>query len=900
MSGAHGQGRPTPHSPQPISSPTLNRSAQRVEFSSDSTEAHRSQLARLLAWPRWSLVSHVVAFLGIIASLWQLQAPLQIALLVTLHLCLIGLSQASPVSAQEQGAARVDVHLLVVTLVFMLNTSFVEHALSFAPLGAFAVGAALLLSPPQRHLILMMLIFTLELGWALKYAGSVSEASSHALVYGAGLGLMLWLIKQVKAEAVDELEEARSRHYVSATLYELPSQEEPQRSPSGVRKSLVIEADVTVQELSSPQLLDEPSQADPPAPVDEANARPVTRPPLPHSATPYYGSSVSGEHDLGLATRQVRPFSPPEHLDNIRQHALEQRKRPLEFLDLSCAITLGHLAEQLNADSAVLVWRRNKSGGREAAVRWRWTKRPSDLWRACYFSVERELIREAMATSGVFHLSQADGWDGVLPYYLPEHKVARMLAVPICPYGEGEADGLLMIDRDLDEPWSDTELDASFRLAQKINLDVDISRFMKQLVHNSGLSDALLLGLSNLNESEELGDLSRALLEGVMVHDVCRWIAVCGRVGDQVTLLSTWSKDQLLYLDGERYPLGEDGVSQCLKSGEMIEAGAVVPRDANAARVTQIALEEVFPFSLPALERCASVHIKPLCDPYGVEVHGAIVLGVEHQALLAAPYINPLDLIIEEAAVKMSWLHAHEQLRQLAMFDGLTSLCNHRSFQSELDQILKRARRAERPTALILLDIDHFKSINDSYGHPFGDQVLKGVAGALSDSMREVDLVARYGGEEFAIALEDSSIEDAKIAAERARTAVEDLSFNCKGEDVKVTISLGVALFPSDSTEKAELIDRADQSLYEAKRRGRNQVRIWSESRLDERSPSRMWTRHPVAGSQELRGIDALISPSGDELQADGLFDTSQQRILEERSLRADGRVPSSDVSQEN
>jgi diguanylate cyclase (GGDEF)-like protein len=335
-----------------------------------------------------------------------------------------------------------------------------------------------------------------------------------------------------------------------------------------------------------------------------------------------------------------------------------------------------------------------------------------------------------------------------------------------------------------------------------------------------------------------------------------------------------------------------------LTSGEVIEAGTVVPRDEGKGP-ERVALSEVFPFSLPALERCASVQVKPLFDPYGEQVYGAIVLGVEHQALLAEPYINPINLIIDEAAVKLSWLHAHEQLRQLAMFDGLTSLSNHRSFQSELDQILKRARRAERPTALILLDIDHFKNINDSYGHPFGDQVLKGVAGALKESMREVDLVARYGGEEFGVALEDSSIEDVKIAAERARSAVEALSFSHKGEEVKVTISLGVALFPNDASEKTELIDRADQSLYEAKRRGRNQVRIWSESRLDERSPSRMWTRHPVAGSQELRGLDALISPSGDELEVDGIFETSQQRLLEERALRADGRAPSSDDSRD-
>lgn len=886
-----------PPTPQPIKSPTLNRSIQQTRADSRANEGLDSRWGRILDWRHWSLVSRLVAFMGIVAALWQVSSPYQLGILLGLHLLLIGISQIDQEVddrelALEHSRSTIDVHLLVVTLVFMLNTSFIAYALNFAPLGAFMVASALVLSSAQRHLILMMLIFTLELSWALKYADSVMEAGTHALIYGAGLGLMMWLIRRVEGtRSKNEYDQANMSPYPSS-MYDVQNAYELYRPPSGVQKSLVVEADVTVQELSSPvsihELQDELHTHEDLGNVVQAEAV-IPSTPTP---APYYGSSVSGEHDLGLATRQVQPFAPPEHLDNIRQHAQEQRKRPLEFLDLSCAIVLGHLAEQLQADSAVLIWRRNKSGGREAAVRWRWTKRPSDLWRACYFSVESKLIRQAMSTDGVFDLSQADGWDGILPYYLPEKKIARMLAVPICPYGEGEADGLLIIDRDLDEPWTETELDASFRLAQKINLDVDISRFMKQLVHNSGLSDALLLGLSNLNESEELVGLARALLEGVIVHDVCRWIAVCGRLGDQVVLLSTWSKDQQLYLDGERYPLGDDAVSLCLKSAQMIEAGTAVKRNSGEPELTRMELHEIFPFPLPALERCASVHVKPLCDPYGEEVHGAIVLGVEHQALLATPYINPLDLIIEEAAVKMSWLHAHEQLRQLAMIDGLTGLYNHRSFQSELDQILKRARRAKNSTALILLDIDHFKSINDQYGHPFGDQVLQGVAEALRDSMREVDLVARYGGEEFAIALEDSSIEDVKIAAERARSAVEALLFHYKEKDVKVTISLGAALFPQDALEKADLIDCADQSLYEAKRKGRNQVQIWSESRLDERNPSRMWTRHPVASSQELRGLDALISPSGDELEAHGLFDTDQQRLLEERSLRADGRVP--------
>jgi len=860
----------------------VQRSAQRTRLDSELNESRERHW--LLSERHWAGLAQLVSLLGILSSLWRVERGLLLYALLALYA--VTLLAAQLLREREQGrrAPQVDVHLLIVTLVFALNTNLSEWSLSAAPLGSFIVAAAFALSPAQRQLVLLMLIFTLELGWALKYANSVVDGVYHAMSYGLGLALMTWLTRRLKALYV-------TTSYPPSPVdgYEGPVEAER------VRRGQVSyeESDATVQELSAPRMTALGARADEGALATEQGLEP----PEPEASviapamTPYYGSSLSGEHDIGLATRQVKPFEPPERLDHIRRHAQDQRKRPLEFLDLSCAIMLGHLAEQLSADSAVLVWRRNKSGGREAAVRWRWTKRPSELWQARYFNVEQGYLREAMGATEVFQLSRGESWDGALPYYHPKLKVARMLAVPICPYGEAEADGLLMIDRDLDEPWTSAELDASFRLAQKINLDVDISRFMKQLVHNSGLSDALLLGLSNLNDSQDLDSLAQALLEGVVVHDVCRWVAVCAREDEHIALLATWSKDQQLFLQGERYPMGADAVSRCLTEGVTIEAGAAVWRDPELAPLERASLHELFPVNLPALERCSSVHIKPLCDPYGEQVYGAIILGVEHHALLTAPYINPIDLIIEEGAVKMSWLYAHEQLRQQAMVDGLTQLFNHRSFQSELDLLLKRARRAERSAALILLDIDHFKSINDRFGHPFGDLVLKGVAGALKESMREIDLVARYGGEEFAIALEEANLEDVRSAAERARLAVEALSFTDKNDEVvRVTISLGAALFPDDAQGKAELIDRADQSLYEAKRRGRNQVRIWSES-IDERNPSRMWTRHPVPGSQELRGIDALITPSGDELELGSLFETGQQRLLEERSLRADGRV---------
>ena len=140
-----------------------------------------------------------------------------------------------------------------------------------------------------------------------------------------------------------------------------------------------------------------------------------------------------------------------------------------------------------------------------------------------------------------------------------------------------------------------------------------------------------------------------------------------------------------------------------------------------------------------------------------------------------------------------------------------------------------RARRQASSLCLILCDIDHFKKINDTHGHPFGDQVLKKVASILKQSIRQVDLTARYGGEEFAIILEASDEEGGLIQAERVRQSIEDLVFDSKGEKITITMSFGLAAYPLDGESKAELIDRADQALYAAKEGGRNRSITWSD-----------------------------------------------------------------------
>lgn len=161
----------------------------------------------------------------------------------------------------------------------------------------------------------------------------------------------------------------------------------------------------------------------------------------------------------------------------------------------------------------------------------------------------------------------------------------------------------------------------------------------------------------------------------------------------------------------------------------------------------------------------------------------------------------------------------NEELRRLSVTDGLTGLANHRALMQRLHDEGTRHHRNASPFAVVMIDVDHFKKYNDTYGHPAGDEVLKGVANILRDSTRAVDCVARYGGEEFAVLMPDTACDEAMPFAERIRARVE-AEFLAD----KITLSIGVAEFPKHADTPQAIIAVADEAMYTAKRGGRNQV----------------------------------------------------------------------------
>jgi diguanylate cyclase (GGDEF)-like protein len=214
-----------------------------------------------------------------------------------------------------------------------------------------------------------------------------------------------------------------------------------------------------------------------------------------------------------------------------------------------------------------------------------------------------------------------------------------------------------------------------------------------------------------------------------------------------------------------------------------------------------------------------------------------IVEGLELGAndYVTKPIVMPILTARMEALLRSSELVRRlevqtELLAKLAAFDDLTGSYNRRSLFHHLEAELSRSRRYGRSLSVLMADIDHFKKVNDQYGHLVGDQALRWVATTLQNELRSMDFLCRYGGEEFCAILPETNQPGAARAAERIRSALERHVFVTDGLSLSLTISVGGASWtPSDDQEIPDLLARADRALLDAKRAGRNQIQIATE-----------------------------------------------------------------------
>lgn len=203
---------------------------------------------------------------------------------------------------------------------------------------------------------------------------------------------------------------------------------------------------------------------------------------------------------------------------------------------------------------------------------------------------------------------------------------------------------------------------------------------------------------------------------------------------------------------------------------------------------------------------------------------GFIYVGADRSQAYSVNQIKLIGALADRIGFPLFKIQMQENLQGIAFTDGLTGLHNYRYFRQVLNDEIRRAERYQHPLALIILDIDDFKLINDQFGHPVGDGVLIQVATVIRTNVRTVDITARYGGEEFVVIGSETSKEEAVILAERIRKAIESADYSVESQIAHLTACAGISVYPDDSDNVNGLLREADICLYRAKQAGKNRV----------------------------------------------------------------------------
>ena len=327
----------------------------------------------------------------------------------------------------------------------------------------------------------------------------------------------------------------------------------------------------------------------------------------------------------------------------------------------------------------------------------------------------------------------------------------------------------------------------------------------------------LRFSLRRLMPSKVMPDRVRealdALAEGLLVLDRNERIVLANRAFQETT---GWTSEQLLGTLASDLPL-----VNCDDTDSEEHASPVTPWQATIAEGASVHGHLV---AWDATKVTFSVGAAPILDEKG-ELRGALV-SFENVTKLEGKKNELKKTLVKLNRSADEIRRQNRELERLATIDPLTGCNNRRSFFEKFDLVWNTAQPYERPLSACMIDIDHFKSVNDNFGHAVGDQVIQGVARTLQDALRRSDVVCRFGGEEFAVLLSDTTLEKAAEVAEKIRLAISQLDF----PELSVTVSLGVASLDSSTRSAHELLERADKSLYVAKRSGRNQVVRWDQA----------------------------------------------------------------------
>ena len=253
-------------------------------------------------------------------------------------------------------------------------------------------------------------------------------------------------------------------------------------------------------------------------------------------------------------------------------------------------------------------------------------------------------------------------------------------------------------------------------------------------------------------------------------------------------------------------------------------------RHINKSRIPEIARYIVdnpknYIFSALTASIDGNVNFKPL------RLNGKAIGSITIERMNHYKFENSEPLKLEKLSIALGkafeWSNDFKLIENAAIHDGLTSLLNHNAFLNRLDQEIDRCSRFQTSLGLIMLDLDKFKKINDTYGHLYGDYILKEVGKIIKENVRTIDVVGRFGGEEFSVILVNTNVRDCIPLAKRIVEGINRKTFIFDGIATNLTISAGMSGYPSMSKESKELIKMADDAMYQTKKKGGNDVTIF-------------------------------------------------------------------------
>jgi diguanylate cyclase (GGDEF)-like protein len=403
----------------------------------------------------------------------------------------------------------------------------------------------------------------------------------------------------------------------------------------------------------------------------------------------------------------------------------------------------------------------------------------------------------------------------LLPYYAGPAPVTAFVGVPVV---EGRtARGVLVGDRADGRRFEDNDVALMASAAAQVVRAVQSERVFQAVERSKHEHERFYRASSELNRAltlDEVYDAAIAAARSVCEFELCLIATYDARKGSHTIRKAVGEAADKLEGTTHRDP--SSITSMVVKNKLGLPAGGDWRE------------RDVPVFSHPMRIRdYESLFVLPLLVKD--EVVGTFTVAAKRAGAFPSDRREMLGVIANQVAISLQNGRMYQALEEQATTDGLTGLVNHRTFQERFSTMLGRAERHKFPVSIILTDIDHFKKVNDTYGHPTGDEVLRRVAGILKASARKIDIGARYGGEEFAIVLESTDREGARQLAERIRHEVGAQTFQSSKGPFKVTMSLGIATYFEDGKEKAELIAHADQCLYAAKHGGRNQTVCYSD-----------------------------------------------------------------------